>query len=92
MYVTATLPYLFMIILLIRNCMLPGSGSGIKYYLTPNVTKLGEMQVRFQHSDRRKYCAENPYLNLSIYYFSFVSTTSWRSDERDLAIVLDKNH
>jgi len=45
MYVTATLPYVFMIILLIRNCLLPGAGIGIKFYLTPNVTKLQDMEV-----------------------------------------------
>ncbi|XP_067944082.1 sodium- and chloride-dependent taurine transporter-like [Watersipora subatra] len=45
MYVTATLPYVFMIILLIRNCMLPGAEIGIKFYLTPNATKLASMQT-----------------------------------------------
>ena len=45
MYVTATLPYLFMIILLIRNCLLTGAGMGIEFYLTPNATKLADMQV-----------------------------------------------
>nr|KAG5690002.1 hypothetical protein BaRGS_007304 [Batillaria attramentaria] len=45
MYVTATSPYIFMLILLIRNSLLDGAGDGVKFYLSPNITKLGEMQV-----------------------------------------------
>ncbi|XP_025088321.1 sodium- and chloride-dependent taurine transporter-like [Pomacea canaliculata] len=45
MYVTATSPYVFMLILLVRNSMLDGASDGVKFYLTPNITKLGEMQV-----------------------------------------------
>jgi SNF family Na+-dependent transporter len=46
MYVTATSPYIFMLILLIRNAMLPGARDGVEFYLRPNMTKLGEMQVK----------------------------------------------
>lgn len=45
MYVTATSPYVFMLILLVRNSMLDGASDGVKFYLTPNITKLGEMQA-----------------------------------------------
>ncbi|KAK2165877.1 hypothetical protein NP493_1343g00036 [Ridgeia piscesae] len=45
MYFTATSPYIFMLILLIRGAMLPGAGNGIKFYLTPNMTKLQNMEV-----------------------------------------------
>ena len=45
MYVTATSPYIFMLILLIRNSLLDGAGDGVDFYLNPNMTKLGEMQV-----------------------------------------------
>ena len=43
---TATSPYIFMLILLIRNSLLDGAGDGVEFYLSPNMTKLGEMQVR----------------------------------------------
>ena len=45
---TATSPYVFMVILLIRNCMLEGSGDGILYYITPDFTKMQEMQVNLK--------------------------------------------
>ena len=44
---TATSPYIFMLILLIRNCLLEGSREGIIYYVRPNFEKMGEMQVSF---------------------------------------------
>ncbi|XP_067945396.1 sodium- and chloride-dependent taurine transporter-like [Watersipora subatra] len=45
MYFTAIAPYVFMLILLVRGCTLPGAGSGILYYLTPTMEKLGDMQT-----------------------------------------------
>ena len=45
MYVTATSPYIFMLILLIRNLTLEGAGKGIEFYLKPNISKLAEMEV-----------------------------------------------
>ncbi|KAL8576383.1 hypothetical protein ACOMHN_048950 [Nucella lapillus] len=45
MYVTATSPYIFMLILLIRNSLLDGAGDGVEFYLKPNMTKLTEMEV-----------------------------------------------
>ncbi|XP_071088294.1 sodium- and chloride-dependent glycine transporter 2-like [Haliotis cracherodii] len=44
-YVTATLPYLLLIILLIRSLMLPGSDEGLLVYIKPDFNKLMEMQV-----------------------------------------------
>lgn len=45
MYVTATSPYLFMLILLINGALLPGAKQGFLYYVNPNVTKLKELDV-----------------------------------------------
>lgn len=45
MYVTATAPYVFMMILLVRGATLPGAASGIIYYLKPSLEKLNDMQV-----------------------------------------------
>ncbi|KAK5648640.1 hypothetical protein RI129_003532 [Pyrocoelia pectoralis] len=44
-WVTATMPYVVLTILLIRGLMLPGSGKGISYYLQPKLSKLKETQV-----------------------------------------------
>ncbi|KAK2153810.1 hypothetical protein LSH36_285g03067 [Paralvinella palmiformis] len=44
-YVTATVPYLFLTILLIRGATLPGSLQGIKFYIIPDWKKLLEFEV-----------------------------------------------
>ncbi|XP_023313152.1 sodium-dependent noradrenaline transporter-like [Anoplophora glabripennis] len=44
-WVTATMPYVVLTILLIRGLMLPGAISGISYYLKPELSKLRETQV-----------------------------------------------
>ena len=48
MYITATSPYLFMLALLIRNCLLPGARGGIEFYLTPQWERLADLEVNFQ--------------------------------------------
>ena len=44
-YVTATLPYVFLVILFIRAITLPGSIDGIIYYVTPVWTRLADPKV-----------------------------------------------
>jgi len=44
-YVTATFPYVVLIILLIRAVTLPGAGDGIYYYLVPRLEKLANIKV-----------------------------------------------
>lgn len=44
-WVTATMPYVVLTILLIRGLMLPGAMKGIMYYLQPELSKLKETQV-----------------------------------------------
>ncbi|XP_064629997.1 sodium- and chloride-dependent glycine transporter 1-like isoform X2 [Lineus longissimus] len=44
-YVTATVPYLFLIILLVRGCTLPGAATGIVYYLRPDFNRLLDFKV-----------------------------------------------
>ncbi|CAJ0921243.1 unnamed protein product, partial [Mesorhabditis belari] len=44
-YFCALFPYFIIIVLLLRGLTLPGAGTGIYYYLTPNVTKLMETTV-----------------------------------------------
>ena len=44
-WVTATMPYLVLTILLIRGMMLPGAGSGVMYFITPTISRLGDAQV-----------------------------------------------
>ena len=44
-YVTAALPYAFLVILFIRAITLPGSIDGIMYYVTPVWTRLADPKV-----------------------------------------------
>lgn len=47
-YVTATAPYIFILIFVIRAALLPGSLKGIKYYLIPDFDLLRTPQVWIQ--------------------------------------------
>ncbi|XP_039543765.1 sodium- and chloride-dependent GABA transporter 2-like isoform X4 [Pimephales promelas] len=44
-YVTATFPYVMLLVLLVRGVTLPGAVDGIIYYLKPNHTRLTDPQV-----------------------------------------------
>ncbi|RZF34909.1 hypothetical protein LSTR_LSTR012906, partial [Laodelphax striatellus] len=44
-WITATMPYVVLSILLVRGLTLPGALSGIQYYLQPDLSKLKETQV-----------------------------------------------
>ncbi|KAJ8253227.1 hypothetical protein GJAV_G00210490 [Gymnothorax javanicus] len=44
-YLTATFPYMMLLVLLIRGISLPGAIGGIIYYLKPNHTRLADPQV-----------------------------------------------
>nr|AVW80137.1 sodium- and chloride-dependent taurine transporter [Fasciola hepatica] len=45
MYVTATSPYIFMFILLVRAATLEGAIDGIRYYMVPDWSKLADVQM-----------------------------------------------
>lgn len=45
-YVTATFPYLVLIVLVIRGATLEGSLKGVAFYLTPDWARLSNAQVR----------------------------------------------
>ena len=44
-YVTATAPYIILLILLIRGLTLPGMEDGIKFFITPDFSKLFDVKV-----------------------------------------------
>ncbi|XP_066523176.1 sodium- and chloride-dependent GABA transporter 2-like isoform X2 [Hoplias malabaricus] len=44
-YLTATFPYLMLLILFFRGVTLPGAGTGITYYLYPDISKLASPDV-----------------------------------------------
>ena len=51
MYVTATSPYIFMLILCIRMAFLPGAKDGLLFYLVPDFEKIKDMQVNIVFKD-----------------------------------------
>ncbi|XP_012561756.1 sodium- and chloride-dependent GABA transporter 1 [Hydra vulgaris] len=44
-YITATLPYVLLSVLMIRGAFLEGAGTGIAYYLKPNFSILGKINA-----------------------------------------------
>ncbi|KAA3678822.1 solute carrier family 6 (neurotransmitter transporter, amino acid) member 5/7/9/14 [Paragonimus westermani] len=44
-YVTATAPYIFLTIILIRGCTLPGAWEGIKLYIVPDWNRLKRIDI-----------------------------------------------
>jgi len=44
-YVTVTLPWLMLIIFVVRGLTLPGAIDGVRYYLTPNFKALADLEV-----------------------------------------------
>lgn len=46
MYITATFPFIMLLVLLIRGVTLPGAAEGIKFYLYPDISRLADPQVQ----------------------------------------------
>ena len=44
-WITATMPYALLFILLVRGLMLPGASDGIHFYLVPDLERLKESEV-----------------------------------------------
>ncbi len=45
LYITATLPFILMLVLLIRVAQLDGAYKGVEYYLKPDFSRLGSLEV-----------------------------------------------
>ena len=48
-YVTAVVPYVVLVIMLIWNAQLEGAWIGVKFYLIPDWSKLANAKVRLGH-------------------------------------------
>ena len=55
-YVTATMPYVFLTILLVRGLTLPGSKDGVLFYITPDFNKLRNFNVRVKVTSSSADC------------------------------------
>ncbi|XP_066561896.1 sodium- and chloride-dependent GABA transporter 2 [Amia ocellicauda] len=44
-YITATFPYLMLLVLLVRGITLPGATQGLRFYLYPDLSRLSDPQV-----------------------------------------------
>ena len=52
-YITATLPYVFLTILLIRGLLMPGAMDGIRFYIIPDFELLKNFSVSVIYHDHQ---------------------------------------
>ena len=71
-YVTAVLPYVVLLILLIGNSLLDGASLGVKFYLVPEWSKIGNAKVYVYNT----YC------------YHFWSAKSWITATAILAVLM----
>ena len=69
-YFTATFPYVILIALLVRGCMLEGAVEGLKYLFVPKWEKLLELQPW-------RKAAEQMFFSLGIRLARFARFTTW---------------
>ncbi|XP_020618169.1 sodium- and chloride-dependent GABA transporter 1-like [Orbicella faveolata] len=76
-YVTAALPYVFLVILFIRAITLPGSIDGIMYYVTPVWTRLTDPKVWIDAASQILY-------SLTIGFGVLIGFASYNKKENDV--------
>lgn len=64
-FVTATFPYMMLLVLLVRGVTLPGAVDGIIYYLYPDLSRLADPQVRLYSGSWQ--WRPHPLLGLTLY-------------------------
>ncbi|XP_076445863.1 sodium- and chloride-dependent glycine transporter 1-like [Babylonia areolata] len=54
-YVAAVLPYVVLLALLVRGCLLPGAMDGLDFYLMPQWDRLLDWEVKWEQDDNRTH-------------------------------------
>ena len=75
-YFTATFPYFVLLIMVITGCSLPGAADGLKYYLIPDASKLGDSMVWVK-------AAEQVFYSLGVGYGTHTSFASFNPRNHD---------
>lgn len=74
-YLTATFPYVMLLVLLVRGITLPGAGQGIIYYLKPNIRRLADPQVQRMHANRHPFVYRLCHTKYSVWEIFLVTLT-----------------
>lgn len=74
-YLTATFPYVMLLVLLVRGITLPGAGHGIIYYLKPDFRRLADPQVQRTNTNRHPFENRLYHPEYSVWEFFLVTLT-----------------
>lgn len=68
-YFTATFPYFVLLIMVVTGCSLPGAADGLKYYLIPDGSKLGDSLGNYNDYLFFKYFQNGCMNNFPCFYY-----------------------
>ncbi|OAF65593.1 hypothetical protein A3Q56_06487 [Intoshia linei] len=73
MYVTSTMPYIIILIFIVRSSLLVGAGNGLYYYVVPDSSKISNPRVWFKAANQI-FFSLGPGLGLGLVFVAYPAT------------------